>query len=393
MKIACILITNLPLKAEMRRHTELRDRPVIVFADSGRGPHVLDSSLDAAGVVADMPLQEAISRCKDAVLIEADQPYYHTVFDGIIDSLFQRSPLVERSGLGCAYVGVHGLEAIYGDEARTMIALLNGVPRGYGPRVGLARTKYPAYVAAVMSREGQVTRVPEDVPGFLKDATVDHLPIRWKSKTRLHSFGLHTMGQVASLSISSLQAQLGAEGKLAWELANGIDHSWFHTLRQEDAVSESVTFPSPATTLSAVLLAMEMLLGRILAHPTVRGRYVRAISIEGKVMNRPPWNKTFAFKSPVGIKDKAFSIIKSWLETVQLPGPLEDLTLTVSGVAGDSGIQSSLLSDVRKQEQMREMMRQLEMRLRTKPPIYKVMELEPWSRIPERRQALVQFEP
>ena len=39
------------------------------------------------------------------------------------------------------------------------------------------------------------------------------------------------------------------------------------------------------------------------------------------------------------------------------------------------------------------MMRQLEMRLRTKPPIYKVMELEPWSRIPERRQALVQFEP
>ena len=133
MKIACILITNLPLKAEMRRHTELRDRPVIVFADSGRGPHVLDSSLDAAGVVADMPLQEAISRCKDAVLIEADQPYYHTVFDGIIDSLFQRSPLVERSGLGCAYVGVHGLEAIYGDEARTMIALLNGVPRGYGP--------------------------------------------------------------------------------------------------------------------------------------------------------------------------------------------------------------------------------------------------------------------
>ena len=393
MKIACILIINLPLKAEMRRHTELRDRPVIVFADSGRGPHVLDSSLGTAGVVADMPLQEAISRCKDAVLIEADQPYYHTVFDGIIDSLFQRSPLVERSGLGCAYVGVHGLEAIYGDEARTMIALLNGVPHGYGPRIGLAGTKYPAYVAAVMSLEGQVTKVPEDVAGFLKDATVDHLPIRWESRKRLHSFGLHTMGQVASLSIGSLQAQLGAEGRLAWELANGIDHSWFHTLRQEDVVSESVTFPSPATTLSAVLLAMEMLLGRILAHPTVRGRYVRAISIEGKVMNRPPWNKTFAFKSPVGIKGKAFSIIKSWLESVQLPGPLEDLTLTVSGVAGDSGIQSSLLSDVRKQEQLREMMRQLEMRLRTKPPIYKVMELEPWSRIPERRQALVQFEP
>ena len=39
------------------------------------------------------------------------------------------------------------------------------------------------------------------------------------------------------------------------------------------------------------------------------------------------------------------------------------------------------------------MMKQLEGRLRGKPPIYQVREIEPWSRIPERRQALVQFDP
>ena len=40
-----------------------------------------------------------------------------------------------------------------------------------------------------------------------------------------------------------------------------------------------------------------------------------------------------------------------------------------------------------------ETIRQLEARLRTKPPIYKVVDMEPWSRIPERRQALVEFAP
>ena len=393
MKIACLLITHLPLKAEIKRYAELRGRPVIITAESSQGSAVLDASPKAKGVVPGMPLQEAMSRCKAATLIEGDEAYYLAVFERIIQSLVQRSPLVERSGLGCAYVGVHGLEPIYGDEAGVMAALLKAVPSEYDARIGLAGTKFPAYVAAVTGGEGQVTRVPEDVAGFLKDVTVDHLPISWGNKVRLHRFGLHVMGQLADLALGSLQAQFGAEGKVAWELAKGIDRTWFKALSHEDEVSESVTFPSPATTFSAVLLAVEMLLGRVLAHPAVRGRYVRAISIESRVMHRPLWKKTFVFKSPIGVKDKALRVIESWLETAQLPGPLEDLKLTLSGIAGDSGIQSSLLSDVLQREQLREMMRQLEMRLRTKPPIFKVMELEPWSRIPERRRALVQFEP
>jgi len=39
------------------------------------------------------------------------------------------------------------------------------------------------------------------------------------------------------------------------------------------------------------------------------------------------------------------------------------------------------------------MMRQLEVLLGCKPPIYQMKEVEPWSRIPERRQALVLFDP
>ncbi|GIT45112.1 MAG: hypothetical protein Ct9H300mP11_30480 [Chloroflexota bacterium] len=39
------------------------------------------------------------------------------------------------------------------------------------------------------------------------------------------------------------------------------------------------------------------------------------------------------------------------------------------------------------------MMRQLEALLDGKPPIYQLKEIEPWSRIPERRQALVPFDP
>ena len=99
----------------------------------------------------------------------------------------------------------------------------------------------------------------------------------------------------------------------------------------------------------------------------------------------------------MGSKEKALWVLKSRLDTVldtrALPGPLEDMKLTLAGFTGETGIQSSLFSDVRRREQLREMMHQLEALLGCKPPIYQVKDVEPWSRIPERRQALVQFEP
>ena len=86
-------------------------------------------------------------------------------------------------------------------------------------------------------------------------------------------------------------------------------------------------------------------------------------------------------------------MLKNALEAIEIPGPLEDIRMIVSDTAGESGIQSSLFIEVRKQQQLREVMQQLKVRLRTRPPIYKVLDVEPWSRIPERRQALVEFAP
>ena len=393
MKIACVLITHLSAKAELQRHVGLRKKPVIITARSIRGPLVLDISPQVTGVVAGMPLQEALSRCKGVVLLEADEPHYRMVFEKIIEALSQRSPLVEKAELGCAYVGVGGLEDMYGGEPNIMSALLNAVPVEFNARAGLARTKFPAYVAAVMSDGGEATRVPNDVPGFLTNLPVDLLPISWDNKVRLRRFGLYTIGQVASLSVGHLQAQFGAEGRVAWELANGIDRSWLTAYKQEQLVSESLTFPSPATTLHAILPAVEALLGRAFSHPLVKGRYVRSASIEAQIMRRPPWTKSFAFKGALNSKHKAFPALRAMLETAEIPGPLEDMRLTLSGITGEPGIQSSLFLDVRRQAQLREAMRQLETRLRTKPPIYKVMDVEPWSRLPERRRALIQFEP
>ena len=393
LKVACVLITHLPIRAELRRTARLRDKPVLITARSSEGPRVLDVTPDVEGVSPGMPLQEALSRCRGAALVEADEAYYHRVFDQIVEALLGRSPVVEKGELGRAYVDMRGTEGIYGGDEGIITALLNAVPGNLGPRVGLAESKFPAYVAASASEAGRATRVSEDIPDFLSGFPIDLLPLSWEDRVRLQDFGLNTIGQVASLPVGSIQAQLGTQGRVAWELANGIDKRALVPSRLQEAVSDFLTFPVPATSLFAILPAVEILLGRIFSQPSVRGKYLRSVSIQANVLNRSPWSKKIVFKSPINSVEAALFVLRNALETAEIPGPLDDIRMSVSETAGETGIQSSLFSEVRKRQQLREVMRHLEVRLRAKPPIYRVMDVEPWSRIPERRQALVEFVP
>lgn len=244
MKVACVLITHLPVKAEVQRNGALIDKPVLITTQSSEGMLVLDVSQKAKGVSPGMPLQVALSRCKGAVLIEADDAYYHQVFDRIVEALFDKSPLVEKGDLGCTFLDMHGTERMYGGDEGIIDALQEAAPPDFGPRVGLAKSKFLAYLAAVMSKPGQATTVPTDVAGFLKELPVDLLPLSWEERTRLHDFGLLTMGQIASLSVGSLQAQFGPQGRVAWELANGIDKSPLVSSKRREAVTDFLRFRS-----------------------------------------------------------------------------------------------------------------------------------------------------
>ena len=163
------------------------------------------------------------------------------------------------------------------------------------------------------------------------------LPVEWDGKDRLHRFGLHTMGDLASLPVGAVQAQLGREGLVAWELVNGIDCSLIMPYRPEESVSEYLIFPSPAINLDAVVPGVEMLLGRAFARPALSGRYVRAATIECSIYNIPPWTKRFAFKDATNSKDRAMFALKGMLSAMDLPGALEDMRLTLPGITGESG--------------------------------------------------------
>ena len=172
MKVACVLITHLRAKAEMRRRPHLKDQPALI-ADrrerNGRksAPVVLDHFPMAVAIAPGMPLEQALSRQAGAVVLEADEPHYRRVFRQVLGALQGISDRVEDAALGIAYVAMDGLETMYGGEERLVCALLNAVPQNLSPRAGIGEGKFPALVAARISEPLRAVKVPDDAAAFL----------------------------------------------------------------------------------------------------------------------------------------------------------------------------------------------------------------------------------
>ena len=219
MKVTCLLITHLRARVEMRRYPDLEDRPAVIVDRSEGRAIVADFTSCATGISPGMTLEEALSIWPEALVIEADEPHYRRVFAQALASLQEISDRVEGAELGTAYIRLDGLEHLYGGEARQVNALLNAVTQDLAPRAGVAEAKFPALVAARMSKPLGATRVPLDTASFLAPHPVEFLPIGRDIKAALHRFGLHTMGDMASLTEADLTDRLGFEGGKAWRLS------------------------------------------------------------------------------------------------------------------------------------------------------------------------------
>ena len=136
MRVACVLLTHLRAKVEVRRHPHLEDSPVVIVDrdPSTARPLVVDRFPAASGVVVGMTLEQAMSRHANALVLDADEPYYQQVFNQVLGSLQGVSDRVEGADLGTAYVRLDGLEGLYRGEAGVVSALLNAVPAHLNPR-------------------------------------------------------------------------------------------------------------------------------------------------------------------------------------------------------------------------------------------------------------------
>ncbi len=388
MKLLCVLLPHFPLRCEILKKPELEGRPAAVTYSVGSQKLLLDFSPGLKGLERDMPLQQALSRHGGLEMLHADMAHYGSIFNGILDDLEKVSPLVEGSDLGDIYIGCDGLEMLYPKDDDLAAAVRRAVPPAFEARIGIAGGKFPAYLAAQGSKPDAYRTIQGDAAAYFKDLPCDLLPVSLKSKMRLHDFGLHTLGKVAELPISKLEAQFGPEGRRIGELAAGFDDSLLYPRLSEEMVEESTTLPSATETLDILLMAIESLLGRAFARVGGRGAGIRCIELWSRSILAEHWQKVVHFKEPAMTAKAVLTRIKQVMENCPQPGPVEELGMKITRMGFPDGRQSSIFTEVRSSDKLESDIKQLELKLGA-PQLFKIKEVEPWSRIPERRYTLI----
>jgi nucleotidyltransferase/DNA polymerase involved in DNA repair len=367
-----------------------------------------------AGVRPGQLVSQAISLCPSLTLLEPDPAHYDAAVEAMLETLIELTPVVEPAGeRGKVFLGMDGLGRLYGsppNQVRRMLRALFRVfpaPLVAATRAGMAPGTFGAWVAAVSSGPGEpVIVAEEELRGFLARRPVGALPVEAEMVERLERLGVKTLGAMARFPEPALVAQFGQDGRdaLAWATGRRVDpvRPW-HRPRP---IRVALDFPSPAGQVDLLHGAVDRLLERALSRPARRGRSVRTLRLTGRLEESGSWSVDAVLREPSADRERLAFLLRSRMQLTPPPRAVESLALELVrfgppasqedlfGRDQESGREAAghTLADGSVPASLRRAVRELKLRL-GHSPLYRVVELDPWSRIPERRHALLSFDP
>ena len=397
---ACVWIPLFPLRCEEARHEGLVGYPTAMLApDTTRKLWQVSPLARHAGVKPGMTVSQAIGLCSTLRLIEPDPVHYDERFANLLSALTEVSPVVEAAELGLAYVGVDGLEGIYGSREKIIEALKKTLECWNVGRIGLGPGKFIAWVAASRTKPGEAIVVPVgEEQKFLASQPVSVLPLDPDTHRRLRQLGIRSLGALAALPEAAVTAQFGALGKRLWRLAAGrIAEPVAGSIAPEPIVA-ALTFFTPVGERELLVHSLDQLIARALKHPRRIGWRVHAVRLRADLEGSSSWLAAILLKDPTADCERIAAPLKTRLEQSPPTGAVERLVLEFTAFAPGTAELQLFARDAQaaaragQQRALQTAAREIRMRVQ-RACLYHIIEVQPWSRLPERRYALIDYEP
>jgi protein ImuB len=393
--IACLSIPGLELKAALRRTPTLELRPAALAPEAGTEPLLgpVTRAAEAVGVRPGMRLGEALATCPGLVLVEPDPAAAETAWEEVLRSLEDAGFAVDATALGVAYFETRGVERLYGGLEPALRRALSAVGTGWEARIGAAGRRFAALAAASVAKPGRVLVVRQDEVGrFLAPLPLTLLPLERRRYEELEALGVRRLGQLAGLPGGAVAERLGPDGRRAWGLARGGAATHVRGRRPPAEVAESLEFPEAVGNELTLRRALGALVETVLARPERRDRFVRKVALAARLVSTGSggggsWRRTLTLREPSADADRIRLALGPKL--AELPAPVLELRVELVELTAPAGHQLELYAaGAEDRTRLREGLRQVRASTGS-GSVCTVVEVAPWSRIPETRALLV----
>ena len=308
----------------------LKGKPFAVGGNpQGRG--VVSSCSYAArkfGVHSAMPMARALSLCPELIVFHHRHGLYSEYSNKVMDILRSYTPLFQQVSIDEAFLDVSDLPKPAGVIAREIQERVDREVH-LPCSLGVATNKLVAKVANDFGKSqvksGQAPRQITIVPlgeeaAFLAPLEVQALwGIGPKTSQKLHGQGIHTIGQLAALSIAELEANFGNNALEMHARALGIDPSPVHSEREVKSVSNEVTFTKDTTDSEVLRQTLRALADKVGYRLRQAGLAGSVVQIKLRYSNFETLTRQTALPQPTNLDDEIYAAAEQLFEANIIP--------------------------------------------------------------------------
>ena len=204
----------------------------------------------------------------------------------------------------------------------------------------------------------------------------------------LEELGVRTIGELAGLPGGAVAERLGPDGRRAWSLARGEQDGRVSPRQPPARLVETLEFPDAVGQELTLRRGLGVLIDGLLARPERAGRPPRKLALWARLVGGASWRRAVTLREPTADPERLRLALGPKL--AELPAPVLKLRLEATDLAASGGEQLELVraeGDV-VHRRLKQGLRQVKAAVGA-GGVSMVVEVAPWSRIPEARALLV----
>jgi nucleotidyltransferase/DNA polymerase involved in DNA repair len=223
---------------------------------------------------------------------------------------------------------------------------------------------------------------------FLAPLPLALLPLAEQRRRELEELGVRNVGELAGLPGGAVAERLGPDGRRAWSLARGRDRGRVRGRRAPAELIEALEFPEAIGNELTLRRALAVLVERLLGRAERGERFLRKVALSATLVGGGSWRRQLTLREPFAEADRLRIALGPKL--AEISGPVLKLKLEALELTESTGQQLMLVRPEGDELQgmLRDGLRQVKAST-GEGGVCTVVEVAPWSRIPEQRALLV----
>ena len=253
----------------------LAGKPLLIGGTGDRGVVAACSyETRAFGVHSGMPMRQARAMCPEAIVIRGNTQNYMRHSEAVTDIVREAVPVCEKTSIDEFYADLTGLDRFFGcgkfaRELRERVVRETGLPIS----TGLSTSKTVSKMATGEAKPAGALHIHSGTERtFLGPLSIRKIPsVGTATFHTLRNLGVRRIHTVQDMPPDLLEQVLGANGRMIWRKAHGIDPSPVIPFSERKSISTERTFARDTADLQRIrplLIAM----AENLAYQLRRGR-------------------------------------------------------------------------------------------------------------------------